>query len=351
MFVKSLVPAAKTSGRYGAVIVFGVLFGVLAGAAQAQSNLTDVTLQLDWVLAGPNSGFMVAKDKGFYEEEGLDVAITQGKGSGNTAQLVGSGAADFGFSDGYVVGNAVSKGVDIKMVASIYRRNPTAMIVLANSGIETPKDIVGKTLALPAGSAQFQQFPAFAKGCGFDSDKVRKVNVDNVAEEAALLAGQVDAMAGYAQGSIPALEIAGKAEVRIFWFADCGVATLSNGIIVHSDMIKNTPELIAPFVRASVKGFLYARQNPEEAVSIVIANQPAADPAITLREMELSWETWVSKNTAGTSLGWMSPDDWAYTLNVLTTYGGVTDKVDPADVYTNAYIPEGDEFIPPQPVN
>lgn len=347
MFVKSLIPTAKTFGRFGVAIVFGAL----AGAAQAQSDMTKVTLQLDWVLAGPNSGFMVALDKDFYAEEGLDVAITQGKGSGNTAQLVGSGAADFGFSDGYVVGNSVSKGVDIRMVASIYRRNPTAMIVLASSGIETPADIEGKTLALPAGSAQFQQFPAFAEGCGFDADKVRKVNVDNVAEEAALLSGQVDGMAGYAQGSIPALEIVGEAETRLFWFADCGVDTLSNGIIVHNDMIEDRPELIAPFVRASIRGFLYARQNPEEAVSIVIDNQPAADPAITLREMELSWETWVSKNTVGSALGWMSPEDWAYTANVLTTYGGVTDPIDPTDAYTNAYIPEGAEFVPPQTAN
>lgn len=339
---------ARLFGRALAIAAAACL-GPLAASAQDAKPLTPVTLQLDWVLAGPNSGFMVAKDKGFFADEGLDVQITQGKGSGNTAQLVGSKAAMFGFSDGYVVANSVSKGVDIRMVGGIYRRNPTAMISLADGPIKEPKDIEGHILALPAGSAQYQQFPAFAAGCGFDPKKVRAVNVDNVAEEAALINGQVDAMAGFAQGSIPALEITGGKGVNIFWFADCGVATVSNGIIVHNDTIKEKPELIAPFVRAAVRGFLYARQHPDEAVQIVIANQPAADPAITKREMELSWETWVSDGTRGLPFGAMSESDWANTVNVLKTYGGVTGDLQAADVFTNDYAPQGDEFVPPQP--
>lgn len=327
----------------------GLAMTTASGAVAQNEGLTPVSLQLDWVLAGPNSGFVVAEEMGFFEEEGLDVTITQGKGSGNTAQLVGSKVADFGFSDGYVVANAVANGADIRMVGGIYRRNPTAMITTASSGIETPKDIVGRTLALPAGSAQFQQFPAFAAGCGFDPDDVRTVNVDNVAEEAALINGQVDAMAGFAQGSIPALEIMGGVEVRTFWFADCGVATVGNGIIVHNDLIEEQPEIVAPFVRAAVRGFLHARENPDEAVEIVMSHQPAADPEITKREMELSWETWVSDGTRGLPLGAMSESDWAATIDVLKTHGGMTSDIGPDDVYSAEYAPEGDEFVPPQP--
>src|SRR6266511_5805514 len=96
----------------------------------AQSPKRDVTMRLDWLFQGPNSGFMVAKDKGYYAEAGLNVDIGPGRGSGSTAQLVASKAAMFGFSDGYVVGNSVAKDLSITMVASIYRRNPTAVVVL-----------------------------------------------------------------------------------------------------------------------------------------------------------------------------------------------------------------------------
>ncbi|MEA2883292.1 MAG: hypothetical protein QOH32_2548, partial [Bradyrhizobium sp.] len=98
--------------------------------AQSTKSLRPITLQSDWIWGGPNAGFIVAKEKGFYADEGYDVSVSQGKGSGNTAQIVASKAAQFGFADGFVVGNTVSKGARLKMVGAIFRRNPAAVIVL-----------------------------------------------------------------------------------------------------------------------------------------------------------------------------------------------------------------------------
>src|SRR4029434_4401510 len=122
--------------------------------------------------------FMIAKDKGFYDEAGLNVDIGPGKGSGSTAQLIASKASQFGFADGFVVGNSVSKGMSIRMVAGIFRRNPTAVVVLDESDVRTPKDLEGKTVAIPTGATQFQQWPAFVKGCGLDGSKIRVTNID-----------------------------------------------------------------------------------------------------------------------------------------------------------------------------
>src|SRR6266481_7844351 len=137
-------------------IATGLAAVSLACGARAQTK-RQVTVRLDWIYQGPNAGFMVAQEKGFYEQAGLNVEIGPGKGSGSTAQLVASKATQFGFADGYVVGNAVSKGMNIKAVAGLYRRNPTAVVVLADSDIQTPKDLEGKTIAIAAGSTQFQQ--------------------------------------------------------------------------------------------------------------------------------------------------------------------------------------------------
>ena len=68
-----------------------------------------MTLTLDWVFQGPNAGFMLAQDKGFYRETGIDVAITPGKGSVQHRTIVASKATQFGFADGFVIGNGVSK--------------------------------------------------------------------------------------------------------------------------------------------------------------------------------------------------------------------------------------------------
>jgi NitT/TauT family transport system substrate-binding protein len=312
------------------------------------AELRKVTMRLDWLYQGPNDGFIIAQEKGFYREVGLDVEVGPGKGSGSTAQLVASKATQFGFSDGYVVGNSVAKGLAIKMVASVYRRNPAAVVVLANSDIKTPKDLEGKTVGIPTGAAQFQQWPAYVKGCGLDVSKIRVVNIDPAGSPPALINGQVQAIAGYAQGYVPSVEIRGKKEARILWYADCGVNAVSNGIIVHDDMLKAEPTLISDFVAASIKGFLYGRQHPDEAAAIIKKYSEATDLAISKREMELSWQTWVTPNTAGKPLGWMSDKDWEATVEVLKQYGGVTTPLDPKQLYTNEFVPTGAEFVPPQ---
>jgi len=310
--------------------------------------LKQVSMTLDWVFQGPNSGFMLAHDKGFYQQAGLDVSITAGKGSVSTAQLVASRATQFGFSDGYVVGSGVAKGMGIKSIGSVFRRNPAAVVVLVDSGITTPKDLEGKTIAITAGSAQFQQWPAFAKGAGLDASKIEIVNLDPAGVGPALISGKVPAIAGFAQGYVPAIEIRGKKQTRIFWYADYGVTVVSNGIIVHDDLIKSDPDLVRGFVTATIKGFLYSRKNPDEAVATVKRYLPTVDPQITRREMDLSWKTWVTPNTKGKPLGWASDTDWAATVGVLRQYGGVTAPLQPSMLYTNDFVPTGAEFVPPQ---
>jgi len=326
----------------------GMLALPLAPFRASAAGLTPVTMTLDWVYQGPNDGFMIAQEKGFYREAGLDVAITSGKGSGATAQLVASKATQFGFCDGYVVGNGVAKGMGIKSIGSVYRRNPAAVVVLTNSGIASPKDLEGKSIAMTAGSAQFQQWPAFVKGANIDGSKIQVVNIDPAGVGPALINGQVPAIGGFAQGYVPAIEIRGRKEVRIFWFADYGVNVVSNGIIVHQDLLKSDPGLVRAFVAPTIKGFLYGRQHPDEAVSIIKKYLETIDPAITRREMELSWKTWVTPNTKDKPLGWGSNVDWAETVNVLKQYGGVTTALEASTLYTNEFVPTGAEYVPPQ---
>ena len=161
--------------------------------------------------------------------------------------------------------------------------------------------------------------------------------------------GKFAAIAGYAQGQVPSVEIRGHKPTRIFWYADCGVIAVSNGIIVHNDLIKEDPALIRAFVAASVKGFLYGRQHPDEMVAIIRKFSQAVDPAIARREAELSWDTWVTPNTLSKPLGWSSDKDWEETVSVLKQYGGVDTPLDPKLLYTNDFVPTGAEFVPPQP--
>jgi NitT/TauT family transport system substrate-binding protein len=319
-----------------------------AAKAEPKAGLKRVTLRLDWVFQGPNAGFMIARDKGYYEQAGLDVTIGPGQGSGATAQAIANKTDMIGFSDGYVVGNTVSKGAELTMLASIYRRNPNGVLVLDESPIKTPKDLEGKSVGIPSGASQFQQWPAFAKGCNVDASKVNVVNLEPAALATALIPGRVDAVAGFIQGIAPGTEIRGGKKTRALWYADCGVQAISNGIIVHNDLLKSDPEMLRAFVTASLRGFLYGRQNIDELAATVKKFSEATDPAISKREAELSFQTWVTPNTAGKPLGWMADQDWESTVQVLKEYGGVTTPLDAKKLYTNEFVPTGQEFIPPQ---
>ena len=132
------------------------------------------------------------------------------------------------------------------------------MVVFADSGIATPKDLEGKSIAITAGSAQFQQWPAFIKGAGIDGSKIKVVNIDPAGVGVALVTGRVPALAGFAQGYVPAVEARSKKDVRVFWYADYGVTVVSNSIIVHDDLLKSDPELVRAFVAPTIKGFLMA---------------------------------------------------------------------------------------------
>src|SRR6266851_1742531 len=317
-----MMPRDKSTSRRQFLRDAGIAAGLAAvpiarpGRAQTKRQ---VTVRLDWIYQGPNAGFMVAQDKGFYAEAGLNVEVGPGKGSGSTAQLV----------------------------AGLYRRNPTAIVVLADSDIKTPKDLEGKTVAIAAGSTQFQQWPAFVKGCGLDGSKIRVANIDPAGSPPALITGQVPAIAGYALGQVPSVEIRGNTKARIFWYADCGVTAVSNCIVVHNDLIKEEPELVRAFISASLKGFLYGRQNLDEMIAIARKYSPAIEPAIARREAEMSWQSWISPNTAGKPFGWMAEKDWEETVEVLKQYGGVTTPLAAQQLYTNEFVPTGVEFIPP----
>jgi NitT/TauT family transport system substrate-binding protein len=342
------VPVSRRRFLKNSALVAGALATPAIWSRGHAAELKPVTLTLDWLFQGPNAGFLVAHDKGFYRDAGLDITIVPGKGSGTTAQLVGSKATQIGFSDGFVVGNSISKGMQIKTVGSIYRRDPAAIMVLADSPIKTPKDLEGKNLAMTAGSAQFQQWPAFCKGAGIDDSKVNLINIDPAGVGPALVSGKADAIGGYVFSYAPSIQVRGKKELRLFWFADSGVTVVSNGIIVHQDTLKSDPDLARAFVPAAIKGFIYGRQNMEEAIAIVKKFDATALAEVTKLELELSWKTWVTPNTKGKSLGWGSEADWAATVQTLKQYGGVTAPLEASQIFTNEFVPTGAEYVPPQ---
>jgi ABC-type nitrate/sulfonate/bicarbonate transport system substrate-binding protein len=151
-----------------AVFVALPVFSTLAGAADK------VTFVTDYGLYGRHAYYFVAMEKGYYARENLDIEIVRSQGSANTIKQVANGTAQVGFADAFaVVLGRANDDIPVKLVAMIYPKPPHAVYVLKESGIATPKDFEGKTLADTAFSSVPKLFATYGKAAGIDVGKVK----------------------------------------------------------------------------------------------------------------------------------------------------------------------------------
>jgi NitT/TauT family transport system substrate-binding protein len=309
------------------------------GGGGGGGELLPVTFRLDWIADGSHTCYYAAQSNGYFRDEGLDVTILEGAGSGTTATLIANGSDDFGFSDAGVVAKTINDGGPLVMVADIFQRNPSVIISLSKNNIEGPEDLVGKTVGGSTGEAPLQLLPAYLNANGVNPDDVQVVNVDPAAKPAAVLEERVDAIVGYSSSDLPIIEAEAPDEINVQYYADHGVVTLSNGIIVSQDFAESDPEAVRGFVTAVQRGFEFCQEDPDAAVELLVNTFPMTvnpDQAqIALREVLANLYT---DRTEGQPIGYMDTADWQDTLDTLAEYSGLADPQAPEEYFTNEFV-------------
>jgi NitT/TauT family transport system substrate-binding protein len=151
---------------------------VLAATSAPAFALDKVSLRLDWVYGSEHAPIFLARDKGFFEKEGIDVTLLPGQGSTVTIKLVGNGSEEFGYAAADQGLMAYAKGLSVVSTAVILQKNPVAVIFPKSSGIKTLTDLYGKTLGVPFQSVGEKQWRYVAKFNKIDSGKIHEVAVD-----------------------------------------------------------------------------------------------------------------------------------------------------------------------------
>src|ERR1700738_354668 len=182
----------EVSTMVGQRLTAACLLFALGTSVAAATEITKIKLPLDWKVQGPHAWFYLARDKGYFRAAGLDVTLDQGEGSATTVTRVLSGAYDAGFGDmNAVIQNAAHRpGEEPVMVYMIYNRSPFALIVKSSSAIKTLKDLEGKSLGVPAGSATHRMLTPLARKNGVDDSKIKVVNVAPNLVEQLLVQGE-----------------------------------------------------------------------------------------------------------------------------------------------------------------
>lgn len=315
----------------GAVLAIGV-------AAPAAAQEDDVSLLLNWYLGGLHAPFYLGLERGYYAEEGIDLTINEGRGSGRAVQVIAAEGDTFGMSDAGSLMLGAAQGAPIKAVMSLLNTSGFGVISLAETGIETPKDLEGKILAVSPGDALTQLFPAVMAANGLDADSIELVFMDPPAKPVAVMEGTAHALLGGIDDQYFLLQQQGF-EPAALRFADIGVNTVGITVHTHEDLLEENPDLVRRFVRASVRSWEAAMEDPGAAVDAALAVKPDLDRQSMLNQLGVDLDLLLSPNTEGRGIGYGALEDWQYTQELLTQYRDLqTDR--PADsFFTNEFLP------------
>ncbi|RMD59351.1 ABC transporter substrate-binding protein [Candidatus Parcubacteria bacterium] len=326
------------------VKIFGILFFaliLLAGVwwywQQWQSgqptSLRPVVLQLKWLHQAQFAGNYIAKEKGFYAQEGLDVKIIPFSFESPTIEAVASGKADFGITGADELMLARAKGLPLKAIAVIYKINPVCAYALKASGITRPQDFVGKTVGIERAVDGSDinvgiLYKAMMHKLGIDRSQIKEVTIGYDASE--LIGGKVDVATGYFINEPHLAQEAGY-EVNTILMADYGVNMYADVIFTRDELLENNFTLVVKFLRATLRGWQYAVSHQQEAVKAVLRyalNRSASHQAYMLSaSVPLIF-------TGEDPLGWMQKSEWRRIKEILTEQGILTQEISSQDVYT-----------------
>ncbi len=320
------------------ILALGMLALCAVVTASASFAADKVTLQLKWVTQAQFAGYFVAKDKGFYKDAGLDVTIKPGGPDVAPPQVIAGGGADVVVDWAPSALATREKGVSLVNIAQPFKRSGLLLVCRADTGIKTPADFKGHTLGVWFGGNEYPLLSWLSK-LGIKSDgssggvKLLKqgFNVDP------LLQKQADCVSAMSYNEYWQVVDGGLSpdKLVVFNYTDEGVASLEDGLYVMEDKLKDPAfvDKMAKFVKASMKGWEWARTNPKDAAKIVLDNDSTG--AQTEKHQVRMMEE-INKLTAG-STGKLEKADFDQTVKNLL--GAGADPVitkEPVGAYTNA---------------
>jgi len=318
----------------------GLTVLALALASSTAMAAEKVTLQLKWVTQAQFAGYYVAKDKGFYSDAGLDVTINPGGPDVAPPQVIAGGAADVVIDWMPSALASREKGVALVNIAQPFKRSGMMLTCRKDSGIKSPKDFPGRTLGVWFYGNEYP-FLSWMSKLGIPTDgsaggvKVLKqgFNVDPILQK------QADCVSTMTYNEYWQIIDAGLSpdELVVFKYEDQGVSTLEDGLYVLEKNLKNPAfiDKMARFVKASMKGWAWARDNQKAAAMIVLEND-STGAQTEKHQIRMMGE--INKLTAGSD-GKLDPA--AYERTVATLMGGGSDPViskKPVGAWTHVVI-------------
>ncbi|WP_170984501.1 ABC transporter substrate-binding protein [Rhodoligotrophos defluvii] len=310
---------------------------VASGAARADEK---ISFRLDWTIYGVHAPFFLALEKGLYKDEGLDVTISEGQGSATVVQQLAQGQDQLALIDFSTLLFSVEQGLPVTAVMRIVS-DMLGVISPADAPINRPRELEGKIIAYAPSESSGIAFPSLMAADGGDIKKVNILSPATGAKNTLLLQRRADAIPGNINVQPAQIEKLGMKTTH-FLYSDFGVSLMAQGIVANNVFLKEKPEAVRGFLRATIKALEMAKANPEEAVDAIIKRMPQQDRNrdVLLVQWQASLPGLTTKNTKDKPMGVMVAEDWAGMQDVMQKGGALDPKVKPEAIFTNDYLPQ-----------
>jgi NitT/TauT family transport system substrate-binding protein len=315
-------------------ILLSLTFSLQACIAEATSTaaLTPVMIQLAWTHQAQFAGMYAADQQGYYAAEGLAVTFIEGGSKVDKLAPVLDGTAQFGVAAADELILARSAGQPVRAIATIYRRSPVVFISLAEKDITGPQDLVGKTIRAAANVAP--TLTAMMSRIGVTPDQY--MIVDLPSDVTMFTSGDVPVWGVFLNSFLVTIQQAGV-EVNLIYPDDYSVHFYSDTLFTTDTLIAANPDLLQRFLRATLKGWTYAVENPTAVPAMVQKYAPGADATVENARMVASIPL---VNTGEDFIGWMKPEIWADMEETLRTQSVLTAPLDVTQVFTMDFLQE-----------
>ncbi len=296
-----------------------------------------VTLTLDWYPNADHAGIYVARERGLFEDAGLEVEIRQPSDPSAVLQLVAAGRSEFGVSYENEVTAATARAVPVTSVMAIMQEPLNSIISLKESGIESPEDLAGKKIGYAGQTFGTAVVDTVLEEAGEDPGSVEKVNVGYDLRPA-LTSGRVDAVVD-AYWNIEAVELAQEGfETNVIRPPEVGVPNYNELVLATSDSYaERNPEVVRNFVGALVEGHRYAAEHPEAARDALLAANEELDPEVATETLELTVPIFAGENGR---VGYQDPEEWRAYVNWAVENEVLPRPVEVNEAMTNEFLPK-----------
>ena len=284
--------------------------------------------------------FYLADQAGYYEDAGLTVTF-QNKIDPDLVTLVGQGAVDVGLADGTSLIPAVSQGIPVRYIATIYRDFPSIVFAKTSSGITTAADLKGKKIGIPGRyGSSWIMLQALLGSANLTPDDVQIVEYPDFGQGAAVQQGAVDAATGFANNEPVQLELAGFPTTVLH--VDAIVPLPGPGLISGTGTLGSKQAAIAAFVAATLKAMGEIAADPEKGLDAAIATVPdlGSDRDTQKAILMATIAAWKGSGSGAPALGAIDTASWSASLEFMTTLGLVPNPIKVEDLIRSDLLPK-----------